>query len=198
MPMLDPAVIRLSGAVDEKRAPQPVPTRSRRWSISAMASRRPPPRSPPPARSAGEGAETAQLIRLGLKELGEVSDDDAERRPDTRTDRGRAPTRSASAIATTGRRSARRCARARARSSPASASTPISAAWRSAPRPSRSARRSPMAGETGIDTIVAVRHPPPDGKGPADRGGVALRRLPRADLGLRSQRARHRAGAERA
>ena len=36
------------------------------------------------------------------------------------------------------------------------------------------------------------------GKGPAGRGGVALRRLPRADLGLRSQRPRHRAGAGRA
>ena len=45
---LDPAVVRLSGALDEKRAPRPVPMRSRRWSISAMASRRPPPPSPPP------------------------------------------------------------------------------------------------------------------------------------------------------
>ena len=44
-------------------------TRSRRWSISATASRRPRPRSRPPSRGAGEGAETAQLIRLGLKEL---------------------------------------------------------------------------------------------------------------------------------
>ena len=34
-------------------------------------------------------------------------------------------------------------------------------------------------------------------EGPRHRGGVALRRLPRADLGLRSQRPRHRAGARR-
>ena len=52
------------------------------------------------------------------------------------------------------------------------------------------------AGETGIDTIVAVRHPPPEEKDRADRGGVAVRRLPGADLGLRSQCARHRAGAQ--
>jgi Holliday junction DNA helicase RuvA len=39
---VDPAVVKLSGAVDEDRAPQPVP---------------------------GEGADTAKLIRFGLKEL---------------------------------------------------------------------------------------------------------------------------------
>ena len=43
-------------------------------------------------------------------------------------------------------------------------------------------------GDDGIDTIVAVRHPPPDGKGSDDRGGVAVRRLPRTDLRLRSAR----------
>ena len=66
---VDPAVVRLSGAVADRRAPQPVPTRSRRWSISAMVSRRPPPRSRPRCASAGEGADTKSLIRLGLKEL---------------------------------------------------------------------------------------------------------------------------------
>ena len=65
---VDPAVVRLSGAVDESRAPQPVPTRSPRWSISAMASRRPPPRSPPP-RARWRGRGDGGLIRLGLKEL---------------------------------------------------------------------------------------------------------------------------------
>ena len=49
-------------------------------------------------------------------------------------------------------------------------------------------------GETGIDTIVAVRHPEPAESGSRDRGGVAVRELPRADLGLRPQRPRHRAG----
>ena len=37
---VDPAVVRLSGALDERRAPQPCAMPSRRWSISAMASRR--------------------------------------------------------------------------------------------------------------------------------------------------------------
>ena len=40
----------------------------------------------------------------------------------------------------------------------------ISAAWRSAPRPSRSGQAITNAGETGIETIVAVRHPPPEEK----------------------------------
>ena len=52
-------------------------------------------------------------------------------------------------------------------------------------------------GETGIDTIVAVRHPEPTRDGSGHRGGVAVRELPRADLGLRSQRPRHRARPER-
>ena len=67
---LDPAVIRLSGAlVGQARAAAGARMRSRRWSISATASRRRRRPSPPPAANAGEGAETAQLIRLGLKEL---------------------------------------------------------------------------------------------------------------------------------
>ena len=39
-------------------------------------------------------------------------------------------------------------------------------------------------GDDGIETIVAVRHPPPDEKDQNIRGGVAVRRLPRADLRL--------------
>ena len=66
---LDPAVIRLSGAVDEKRAPQPVLD-----AVSALVNLgygQPQAAAAIAAasRSAGEGAETAQLIRLGLKEL---------------------------------------------------------------------------------------------------------------------------------
>ena len=34
-------------------------------------------------------------------------------------------------------------------------------------------------GDAGIDTIVAVRHPPPRDKDQSHRGGVAVRRLPR-------------------
>ena len=66
---LDPAVVRLSGAVSEKRAPQPVLDAvsalvnlgyGQPQAAAAIAAA---------ARSAGEAAETAQLIRLGLKEL---------------------------------------------------------------------------------------------------------------------------------
>jgi Holliday junction DNA helicase RuvA len=66
---LDPAVIRLSGAVNDKRAPQPVLDAvsalinlgyGQPQAAAAIAAA---------SRSAGEGAQTAQLIRLGLKEL---------------------------------------------------------------------------------------------------------------------------------
>src|SRR6185503_1016123 len=66
---LDPAVIRLSGAANEKRAPQPVLDAvsalihlgyGQPQAAAAVAAA---------SRNAGEGAETAQLIRLGLKEL---------------------------------------------------------------------------------------------------------------------------------
>ena len=66
---VDPAVIRLSGAVDENRAPKPVTDAvsalvnlgyGHPQAAAAIAAA---------ARSAGEGAETKQLIRLGLKEL---------------------------------------------------------------------------------------------------------------------------------
>ena len=66
---LDPAVVRLAGAVEERRAPQPVAD-----AVSALVNLG---YGPPQAaaaiaaasRNAGEGAETPQLIRLGLKEL---------------------------------------------------------------------------------------------------------------------------------
>jgi Holliday junction DNA helicase RuvA len=66
---LDPAVVRLSGAVNEKRAPQPVLDAvsalvnlgyGQPQAAAAVAAA---------ARDVGEGAQTAQLIRLGLKEL---------------------------------------------------------------------------------------------------------------------------------
>jgi Holliday junction DNA helicase RuvA len=66
---IDPAVARLAGAVDEKRAPQPVADAvsalvnlgyGQPQAAAAIAAA---------AREAGEGAETAKLIRLGLKEL---------------------------------------------------------------------------------------------------------------------------------
>jgi len=66
---VDPAVIRLSGAVEERRAPQPVVD-----AVSALVNLG---YGQPQAaaaiavatRSAGEGADTRQLIKLGLKEL---------------------------------------------------------------------------------------------------------------------------------
>ena len=66
---VDPAVIRLSGAVEDKRAPQPVADAvsalinlgyGQPQAAAAIAAA---------ARNAGEGAKTEQLIRLGLKEL---------------------------------------------------------------------------------------------------------------------------------
>lgn len=66
---VDPAVVHLAGAVDEQRAPRPVADAisalvnlgyGQPQAAAAIASA---------SRSAGETAETAQLIRLGLKEL---------------------------------------------------------------------------------------------------------------------------------
>ena len=66
---VDPAVIRLSGAVEDRRAPQPVADAvsalinlgyGHPQAAAAIAAA---------ARHAGEKADTASLIRLGLKEL---------------------------------------------------------------------------------------------------------------------------------
>ena len=43
---VDPAVVRLSGDIEDRRAPRPVAMPCLRWSISVMASRRLPPLSP--------------------------------------------------------------------------------------------------------------------------------------------------------
>ena len=66
---LDPAVIRLSDAIDEKRAPQPVAD-----AVSALVNLgygQPQAAAAIAAasRNAGDGADTATLIRHGLKEL---------------------------------------------------------------------------------------------------------------------------------
>lgn len=66
---VDPAIVRLSGALDEKRAPQPLADAvsalvnlgyGQAQAAAAVAAA---------AQEAGEGAEVARLIRLGLKEL---------------------------------------------------------------------------------------------------------------------------------
>jgi Holliday junction DNA helicase RuvA len=67
---VDPALVRLSGALDEKRAPRPVAD-----AVSALVNLgygQPQAAAAiaVAARSAGEGAEAKTLIRLGLKELG--------------------------------------------------------------------------------------------------------------------------------
>ena len=66
---LDPAVVHLAGALDENRSPRPVAD-----AVSALVNLgygQPQAAAAIAAasRSAGENAETAQLIRLGLKEL---------------------------------------------------------------------------------------------------------------------------------
>jgi holliday junction DNA helicase RuvA len=66
---VDPAVIRLSGAVEEKRAPQPVAD-----AVSALVNLgygQPQAAAAIAAalKDAGEGADVKRLIRLGLKEL---------------------------------------------------------------------------------------------------------------------------------
>jgi len=67
--MVDPAVVRMSGAIDDKRAPRPVMDAvsalvnlgyGQPQAMAAIAAA---------VRDAGEGADTARLIRLGLKEL---------------------------------------------------------------------------------------------------------------------------------
>jgi Holliday junction DNA helicase RuvA len=67
--VVDPAAIMLSGAVEERRAPQPVVD-----AVSALVNLgygQPQAAAAIAAasRNAGEGADTARLIRLGLKEL---------------------------------------------------------------------------------------------------------------------------------
>ncbi len=66
---IDPAIIRLSGAIDDARAPQPVAD-----AVSALVNLgygQPQAAAAVAAasRNAGEGADAARLIRLGLKEL---------------------------------------------------------------------------------------------------------------------------------
>jgi holliday junction DNA helicase RuvA len=66
---LDPAVVRLSGEVEDRRAPKPIAD-----AVSALVNLgygQPQAAAAIAAasRTAGEGADTASLIRLGLKEL---------------------------------------------------------------------------------------------------------------------------------
>ena len=66
---LDPAVIRLSGAIDERRAPQPVADAVSALTNLGYGQPQAAAAIAAATRSAGEGADAARLIRLGLKEL---------------------------------------------------------------------------------------------------------------------------------
>jgi len=66
---VDPALVRLSGALDEKRAPRPVADAVSALINLGYAQPQAAAAIAAAARSAGEGAETTTLIRLGLKEL---------------------------------------------------------------------------------------------------------------------------------
>jgi len=66
---IDPAVVRLAGAVDEKSAPRPVADAVSALVVLGFGQPQAAAAIAAASRAAGEGAETAQLVRLGLKEL---------------------------------------------------------------------------------------------------------------------------------
>jgi Holliday junction DNA helicase RuvA len=66
---VDPALVRLSGALDDKRAPAPVTDAVSALVNLGYAQAQAAAAIAIAARSAGEGAETTTLIRLGLREL---------------------------------------------------------------------------------------------------------------------------------
>jgi holliday junction DNA helicase RuvA len=66
---VDPALVRLSGALDDKRAPAPVTDAVSALVNLGYAQAQAAVAIAAAARSAGEGAEATTLIRLGLREL---------------------------------------------------------------------------------------------------------------------------------
>jgi Holliday junction DNA helicase RuvA len=66
---VDPAVVGLAGAVDERRAPRPVLDAVSALVNLGYAQPQAAAAIAAAARQAGEGADTAKLIRFGLKEL---------------------------------------------------------------------------------------------------------------------------------
>jgi holliday junction DNA helicase RuvA len=66
---VDPALVRLSGALDDKRAPAPVTDAVSALVNLGYAQAQAAAAITAAARSAGEGAEATTLIRLGLREL---------------------------------------------------------------------------------------------------------------------------------
>ena len=141
---VDPALVRLSGALDEKRAPQPVADAvsalvnlgyGQPQAAAAIAAA---------ARSAGEGAEATTLDPARLKGAGEV------KRPAKLSKADEELIAAATAAIKQRYRDdwqeVGAALRTRSgKSSPASISTPISAAWRSAPRRWRSGAPSSIS-----------------------------------------------------
>jgi Holliday junction DNA helicase RuvA len=66
---VDPALVRLTGALDDKRAPAPVTDAVSALVNLGYAQAQAAAAIAAAARGAGEGAETTTLIRLGLREL---------------------------------------------------------------------------------------------------------------------------------
>jgi Holliday junction DNA helicase RuvA len=66
---VDPALVRLSGALEEKRAPAPISDAVSALVNLGYAQAQAAAAIAAAARSAGEGAEATTLIRLGLREL---------------------------------------------------------------------------------------------------------------------------------
>lgn len=66
---IDPAVVQISGAMDDNRAPRPVADAVSALVNLGYAQVQAAAAIAVASRAAGESAETAQLIRLGLKEL---------------------------------------------------------------------------------------------------------------------------------
>jgi Holliday junction DNA helicase RuvA len=66
---VDQALVRLSGALDERRAPQPVSDAVSALINLGYAQAQAAAAVAAAARNAGEGAEVRTLIRLGLREL---------------------------------------------------------------------------------------------------------------------------------
>ena len=66
---IDPAVVRLAGSLEEKRAPQPVADAVSALTNLGYGQPQAAAAIAAASREAGEGAETARLIRLGLREL---------------------------------------------------------------------------------------------------------------------------------
>jgi len=65
----DPAAVHLSGAIEDRRAPQPVSDAVSALINLGYAQPQAAAAIAAASREAGEGADTARLIRLGLKEL---------------------------------------------------------------------------------------------------------------------------------